>query len=70
METFAAIVVAAVVVPLVLLGIFLVEVLTGFILVFPVDVGQPPGCVHSGDPVSCLLGFGLAGRRGEPRGFR
>lgn len=34
METFAAIVVAAVVVPLVLLGILLVEVLTGFILAF------------------------------------
>jgi hypothetical protein len=34
METFAAIVVAAVVVPLVLLGILLVEALTGFILSF------------------------------------
>jgi hypothetical protein len=34
METFAAIVVAAVVVPLVLLGSMLVEVLTGFILSF------------------------------------
>jgi hypothetical protein len=34
METLAAIVVAAVAVPLVLLGIILVEVLTGFILSF------------------------------------
>jgi hypothetical protein len=34
METFAAIVVAAVVVPLVLLGIFSVTVLIGFILSF------------------------------------
>jgi hypothetical protein len=34
METFAAIVVAAIFVPLVLLGIMLVEVLTGFILAF------------------------------------
>jgi hypothetical protein len=34
METFAAIVVAAVVVPLVFLGILLVEVLTGFIASF------------------------------------
>jgi hypothetical protein len=34
METLAAIVVAAVTVPLVLLGIILVEVLTGFILSF------------------------------------
>jgi hypothetical protein len=34
METFAAIVVAAVLVPLVLLGIILVEVLTGLILSF------------------------------------
>jgi hypothetical protein len=34
METFAAIVVAAVVVPLVLLGIVLVKALTGFILSF------------------------------------
>ena len=34
METFAAIVVTAVIVPLVLLGILLVEVLTGFVLSF------------------------------------
>jgi hypothetical protein len=34
METLAAIVVTAVVVPLVLLGILLVEVLTGFVLSF------------------------------------
>ena len=34
METLAAIVVVVVVVPLVLLGIILVEVLTGFILSF------------------------------------
>ena len=34
MKTFAAIVVAAVVVPLVFLGILLVEVLTGFIASF------------------------------------
>jgi hypothetical protein len=34
METFAAIVVAAVLVPLVFLGIILVEALTGFILSF------------------------------------
>ena len=34
METFAAIVVAAVLVPLVLLGIILVEALIGFILSF------------------------------------
>jgi hypothetical protein len=34
METFAAIVVAAAVVPLVLLGAILVEVLIGFILSF------------------------------------
>jgi hypothetical protein len=34
METFAAIVFTAVVIPLVLLGIILVEVLTGFLLSF------------------------------------
>jgi hypothetical protein len=34
METLAAIVIAAIVVPLVLLSMFLVEVLTGFILSF------------------------------------
>jgi hypothetical protein len=33
-ETLAAIVIAAIVVPLVLLGIFLVEALTAFILAF------------------------------------
>jgi len=34
METFLAIVIAVVIVPLVILGILLVEVLTGFILSF------------------------------------
>jgi hypothetical protein len=34
METFGAIVVAAILVPLVFAGIILVEVLTGFILTF------------------------------------
>ena len=34
METFATIVVTAVIVPLILLGILLVEVLTGFVLSF------------------------------------
>jgi len=66
METLAAIVIAAIAVPVVFLGFIMVPVLIWSIMAF-LSSRPAPGAVHSGDLAELRLAFGLAGCRGKQR---